>query len=307
MNNTGIIKDSVVSFFLAAAVIIGCLPMAVYYPRYLSEKKEYSVEKVYEAEADEIRVMSCNVRCVNPLDTGKKSWFYRANYVLEGIENTAPGIIGFQEVTRWQYSYICDCLPDYDSVITYRDTAYNSESCPVFYNTKLYSLIEDGSFWLSETPDVMSKDWDSGCYRICSYIILETKENSNRFVVFNFHLDNESEEARINGIKLILRKIEEFGSLPAVLMGDFNAGEGSTTYNCATEIFNDAAVIAPETMRDSCTYQNWGKALERGRIDYFMISKQGLTALEYKVITDTYDGAYSSDHFPIFALLKFEN
>ena len=88
----------------------------------------------------EVRVMSCNLRCLNPNDLGKKSWFYRADLILKNIESEAPTIIGFQEATKWQYAYLCDTLPEYDSVITYRDNAVNSEGCPVFYRKDLYNL-----------------------------------------------------------------------------------------------------------------------------------------------------------------------
>ena len=46
----------------------------------------------------------------------------------------------------------------------------------------------------------MSKDWGAAHYRICSYVILKDNTTGKEFVVFNTHLDHESEEARINGI-----------------------------------------------------------------------------------------------------------
>ena len=90
---------------------------------------------------------------------------------------------------------MCRTLQGYDSVITFRDESTFSEGCPVFYRTDLYDLIDKGSFWLSETPEKMSKDWDSACYRICSYVILKEKQTGLEFVVFNTHLDHVSEEA----------------------------------------------------------------------------------------------------------------
>ena len=292
------------AFLVIAAVIAGAFVTFRYYPHYRSHEKQYEVGGALAADKDEIRVMSCNLRCINPLDTGKKSWFYRADLVLKGIDRAAPGIIGFQEATKWQYNYLVRCLPGYDSVITYRDKAVNSEGCPVFYSTELYSLIDKGSFWLSETPEKMSKDWGAACYRVCSYTILKARETGFELIVFNTHLDHVSEEARVNGINLVLEKAKEFGSRPLVLMGDLNAGTDSVTYAAATEIFDDAALMADDTDTESCTYQAFGAELEKGRIDYFMISKQGLTAESYKVIKDRYDGVYSSDHFPIFTVLK---
>ena len=57
----------------------------------------------------------------------------------------------------------------------------------------------------------------------------------------------------------------------------------------------------------SCTYQCFGEHLDNENIDYFMISKTGIKVSEYKVVTDTYDGVYPSDHFPIVMKFTLEN
>ena len=274
-----------------------------YYPHYKEMKKEIAIQEIYRE--NELRVMSCNVRCISPTDLGKKSWFYRADLIMQGIEKEQPSVIGFQEVTKWHYSYLCDTLPTYDSVITYRDDAFNSEGCPIFYRSDIYTLIDKGSFWLSETPDVMSKSWGAQFNRVCSYVILKDNATKTEFVVFNTHLSHVSDEARINGIQVVLDKIAEFGSKPAVLMGDLNAKEDSETYRSATVNFLDAKYQTENTMT-SCTYQDWGEQLDHECIDYVMISKQGLKVNSYKVVTDTYDGVYSSDHFPLSVSISFE-
>lgn len=281
---------------LLAVILAVSATVFFYYPHYKISKREIS----YENSADSIDVMSCNLRCWNPQDNGKRSWFYRADLILSNIENEKPSIIGFQEATKWQYAYLTDCLKGFDSVIEYRDESPFSEGCPVFYKTDLYKLVDKGSFWLSETPEVMSKDWDSACYRICSYVILEEIESGRQFVVFNTHLDHVSDEARINGIGVVLDKISQFGGLPSMIMGDFNAAEDSTTYKKVTENFLDAKyqVENPDT---GCTYQCFGEELDREPIDYFMISKEGIEVKEFKRVTATYDGVYPSDHFPITA------
>ena len=303
-----IIKYAVLFIFigLLVFVLIRCALIFGYYPHYKSHKQVLNIEYNAEENENKVRIMSCNVRCLNPMDYGKKSWFYRADIFMKGIEQQAPGVIGFQEVTKWQYSYLKDCLPQYDSIITYRDELVNTEGCPVFYRTDLYNLIDKNSFWLSETPDVMSKGWGAACYRICTYAILEDIATGERFVIFNTHLDHVSEEARINGINLVLEKIKQFGGYPAVIMGDFNAEEGTPTYISVTENFLDAKYQTENTMK-SCTYQDFGKMLDAECIDYFMISKTGFKVDEYKVLTDTYDGVYASDHFQLFTLLTFDN
>lgn len=292
----------IIALILAFVICWGGL-MFWYYPHYKNNKTEIKINDI--ASENEVNIMSYNLRCLNPMDLGKKTWFYRADLIIKSIEKEQPGIIGFQEATKWQYSYLCDTLSSYDSVITYRDDAFNSEGCPIFYRSDMYTLINKGSFWLSETPDVMSKSWGAQFNRVCSYVILKDNATETEFVVFNTHLSHVSDEARINGIQVVLDKIAEFGSLPAVLMGDLNAEEDSETYRSATVNFLDAKYQTENTMT-SCTYQDWGKQLDRNCIDYVMISKQGLKVNSYKVVNNTYDGVYTSDHFPLSVSLSFE-
>lgn len=288
--------------FLVAVILAALVIFYWYWPHYAIAKEAAVFDS---GDGSRITMMSCNLRCLTPLDLGKKSWFYRADLITKDIESQAPGIIGFQEATRWQYQYMVDVLPGFDSVITYRDNSPIAEGCPIFYNTSLYTLVDKGSFWLSETPEVMSKDWGSECYRVCSYVILTDNASGKDFVVFNTHLDHVSDEARIKGIAVVLDKIAQFGGLPAVIMGDFNALEGSETYRSATENFLDAQYEAAETMI-SHTYQNWGNPEKYKRLDYFMISKTGILAQNYRVVPAVHDGVYASDHCPIALTLTLE-
>lgn len=299
-----IIKTVLISLLclVLAAVIVLVGNTFLFYPYYNNNKETVEIQVENNGQ---IKMMSYNLRCISPTDWGKKAWFYRANLVVDDIENEKPGIIGFQESTKWHYKYLVDTLKGYDSVIEYRDEAFNSEGCPIFYNTSLYELVDKGSFWLSETPEVMSKSWGAQYNRVCSYVILTDKASGEDFVVFNTHLSHVSDEARINGIKVVLDKIAEFGSLPSVIMGDFNALEGSVTYNSVTENFLDAKKVAEKTS-DSHTYQNWGNPEKFQRIDYFMVSKTGFKINSYDVLSAVHDGVYSSDHCPIVLEVEIE-
>lgn len=287
---------------LLALILTALAVFYWYWPGYLLKKEPVSLSY---RDSSRITMMSCNLRCLTPLDLGKKSWFYRADLLAKDIADQNPSIIGFQEATRWQYQYMVDVLTGFDSVITYRDTSIIAEGCPIFYDTSRYQLVDKGSFWLSETPDVMSKDWNSACYRICSYVILTDKASGKDFVVFNTHLDHVSDEARIKGIAVVLDKISQFGGLPAVIMGDFNALEGSETYISATDSFLDAQYAAEQAVK-SHTYQNWGNPEKYQRLDYFMISKAGIRAERYDVVPAVHDGVYASDHCPITLTLTLE-
>ena len=293
---------SVICVLLAVILTVGVLNLA-YYPKYKKSTAHFNITE--EASSEGITVMSANVRTWSPTDVLKKSWFYRADLLMENIASQKPDIIGFQEVTPVHYRYLTGALEGYDNVLTYRDNSKLHEGCPVFYNTARFDLNDKGSFWLSETPDEMSKDWGAACYRICSYVILTEKATGKQLVVFNTHLDHVSDTARINGIHVVLDKIQQFGGLPSIIMGDFNADESSETYKAATADFLDAKYQTENTMTGA-TYQNWGKSLDRENIDYFMISKTGIAVNAYKIIDTTYDGVYPSDHFPITVNITLE-
>lgn len=254
-------------------------------------------------KAGQIKVMSFNLRCISSADTSDRDWSNRKDLVAKSIKKAKPTIIGMQEVTPQQYADCQELLKNYNSTITYRDDSEKSEGCPIFYRKDLYTLITEGTFWLSETPDEMSKDWDAEYYRICTYAVLRDNRSKDEFAVFNTHLDNKSQEARVNGLDVIVDKINALGNYPTVVMGDFNSTENSETYQNATANFLDVKYQVENDYVNCATYHNWGTQLDRAPIDYFFISKTGFAVDSYEVVTTTYDGAYASDHFPIVTKL----
>lgn len=286
------IISSTIGLLIAVFLII----QLWYLPHYWINKKEVSLNSNTN---EEITIMSANVRCYAPDDLFKKSWFYRADLIRNNIDDVKPDIIGFQEVTWMHYGYLQDIMQGYDSVIMYRDNFILSEGCPIFYRTDKFELIDKNSFWLSETPEVMSKDWNSACYRVCSYVKLRQLNTNKEFVVFNTHLDHVSDEARINGIKVVLDKINELGDVPSYLMGDLNAKPNSKTLKSVYEFFEDGQVVADITT-DGATYQKWGEKLNNERIDYIVSSIGKTNIYEYGIVDTLYEGVYPSDHFPIY-------
>ena len=287
---------------IAAAVAVYLVLLLCFLPGYL-----FSNDKITPKHSldDEITIMSTNVRYIAPEDILTKSWFNRASLIAEDVGSVMPDIIGFQEATFVHYSYLKGLMDGYDSEMAYRDNFILSEGCPIFYRTDRFEKVEGGSFWLSETPEVMSKDWGSEHYRICVYVILRDRFTDKQFAVFNTHLDHTSDEARINGIGVVLDKIAEFGDLPSFLMGDLNAKENSKTIQSTKEVFDDAKLVADVT-DDSPTFHGWGKAADPRRIDYIMISKGDATVSEYGVVDNIHDGVYSSDHSSIFVKAKLK-
>ena len=70
--------------------------------------------------------------------------------------------------------------------------------------------MEYGNFSLSEQPETIGiKGWDASYNRVTTWAILQEKNNGQKFVYFNTHLDNDGKTARKEGVQLILDKIKE--------------------------------------------------------------------------------------------------
>lgn len=290
-----------IAILLALLIVSFCF----YLPKYLLSDAVVVPSAPAEQQGDVMTIMSTNVRYIAYDDFFKRSWFYRADLIAEDVNSVDPDVICFQEATFVHYDYLDKFMTGYDSEVAYRDDFILSEGCPIFWRTDRFDKIDGGSFWLSETPEVMSKDWGSEHYRICVYVILRDRNTGNEFVVFNTHLDSKSEDARINGIGVVLDKIAEFGDIPAYLVGDLNAKEDSKTIQATKDSFDDAKLVADIT-DDSPTYHGWGNVEKSKRIDYVMISKGDAEVYEYGVIDNCHNGDYSSDHASIYVKTKIK-
>ena len=270
------------------------------FPNYLNyrfHQPSYDITKI--ADETPITVVSANARGFDQDDKGDTHWFVRAPLFVKTLENAKPDIIGMQEVSKVQYRYLKKSLRGYDSEIQYSDDGAFSGSNPLFYNTAKFDLIEKGSFWLSETPEKMSIGWDGACYRVCTFMVLSQKSDGARFAVFNVHLDHIGREARVNGIKLVVERMQKYNDIPCIMMGDLNAAaEYGSTYNTAITYFKDAKHCT-EDSDDGITWHGWNFGDDSELDDFFMISKTGIDVLQYRILRDSFDGVYPSDHYPI--------
>ena len=254
---------------------------------------------------DTVRVMSYNIR-YGTADDGDNSWEIRKAATPEMLMNTVPDIFGVQEALQSQIKYITVNCPQYKSYGVGRDDGMTKGECmAIFYNTDKVSLVDCGTYWLSETPDTPSKGWDAACYRTATWALLEMKAGGKRFFYVNTHLDHKGVEARTKGLALIVRKIADMNpdNLPMILTGDFNVTPDDA---CLTDL--DAAMFsarkAAEVTDNTRTYNAY-KATGGSVIDYIYFS--GFSKCkDFRVINETYAGKpYISDHYPIVSTLIF--
>lgn len=248
-----------------------------------------------------IIAMSFNIRCINQNDIGNRYYKVRLPYIRKILENINPDVIGFQEVRVRQFKYLIKILKKYDYEYQKRDAKKDGEANPVFYKKDKFTCIKKGTFWLSDTYKEMSNTFNGKCFRICSFIKLKEKRNNKEFYVFNTHLDHVNELARLKGIKLIKRVINEIkvADTPHLIMGDMNDFYNSAPINELFLDYIDASTF--NNQKENITFHNYGTSKEK--IDYIALSKN-ITQLDYRVITTTFNGIYPSDHYPIVVTIK---
>ncbi len=258
---------------------------------------------------DPIRVMSYNVRYKNTIDS-INGWEFRKDNVAALIKYHKADIVGLQESNLEQTGDLEERLKDYGWYGVPRMAGKNGELTPIFYRKERFTLLDSGTFWYSETPDVPeSKSWDAMYPRIASWVKLRDLSSGGDFFFFNTHFDHRGEIARQKSGEIIRQKmIEITGQRPVILTGDFNTREGSEAYQNIVKngTLKDAFHIT-ETPHYGPANTSSGFAVTtqpiRARIDYIFVNSK-VKVLEHATITDQQEGRYYSDHLPVIAEVR---
>lgn len=262
----------------------------------------------WTTNAQPIKMMTYNIRYANDND-GENVWDNRKSKVVQLINYYEPLVFGIQEGLEKQVKYLDESLGNYGYVGVGRDDGKTKgEYSAVFYNTQALEVLESSTFWLSETPDKISKGWDASLERICTYARFKNKKSGKTFWVFNTHFDHRGEEARKNSAKLILEMINKktnLGTDKVVFMGDLNLvpeHEAIATIKSQLDDSKSISEKAPYGPVGTSNGFDTGLVMTR-RIDY--IFTKNLRVNQYIQIDDRRDdNYYPSDHLPVLVELE---
>ena len=230
------------------------------------------------ASAQELNVASLNVRLLSKRDAQHHNgWNERKAYLCDMINLEAFDVFGAQEVKKPQLDDMLAMLPDYNYVGVGRDDgATKGEYSPVFYRKDKFKLLNSGTFWLSETPNKVSKGWDGQCRRVCSWAYLQRKSDKVRFYFLSTHLDHKGKVAKMEGAKLLVKFINEnCNGENVVIVGDFNVAQGSEPYNVFAKsgVLNDTYDIAKYRFAPTGTFNAFEpRRYTDKRIDHIFVS-----------------------------------
>lgn len=253
----------------------------------------------------EVRVISYNIRYLNNKD-GDNSWDFRKQASINMVNEERPTVFGLQEAVKAQVDFLAENLPNYAHYGVGRDDGKEKgEFMAIFYDTEEVELLDKGTFWLSATPETPSKGWDGQCFRTCTWTIFKCKATGKRFAFFNTHLDHRGKEAQREGMKTIVKMIQEKvgADVPVFLSGDFNTRTNDPIYEPLKAIMTDSRELAAETDHRG-TYTGFRVRENPVVVDHIFV--RGAEVDKFQVLCDkNYGAEYISDHYPVLSVVRF--
>ncbi len=284
--------------------------------------------------AETIRLLSWNIRLDTPAD-GADSWPYRAQGVIGVLQQQQPDVMGLQEVLWHQLVRLESALVGYQRVGVGRqqglaDSRETGEFSPILFRRSRFTLLDSGTFWLNPHNQVGKPGWDAALPRICSWVLLQDKQNGQRWRVLNVHLDHHGRQARREAVLLISRHLQQWqqppAAAPVVLMGDFNPASGDgllQTLATALPQQQDVLQLKPAADGPAYSFYGWGETATKGvRLDFMLVPPAQVQVMQAQLLlvprlqqdqTQRNDrpqqgqpphGGRWSDHLPLTAVLQ---
>jgi endonuclease/exonuclease/phosphatase family metal-dependent hydrolase len=251
--------------------------------------------------------MSFNVRYGTAPD-GENRWELRDELVVRVIRDFDPAVVGVQEALRFQLDELRQALPAYQEIgVGRRDGREAGEYAVILYDRDRFEVVEQGTFWFSDTPDVPgSVSWGNRITRICTWGRLRKRVTGGTFYVFNVHWDHESQPSRVRSGELLRARIKarSHPGDPVIVIGDFNAGESNPAIRPlhAAGLVDTFRVLHPDVEKVG-TFNGFNGDRAGEKIDSIWVTS------DWDVIHAAIDrtksgGRYPSDHFPVTAVLR---
>ena len=252
------------------------------------------------------KIISYNVRFSSAPETdGDNRWELRRDASIKMVAAQKPLAMGLQEACPDQIDFLDQNLTGYKHIGVGRDDGNRAgEMMAIYYDTTRLTLLNSGTFWLSDTPDKVSIGWDAACNRTCTWGHFKVNDTGFEFLYFNTHLDHVGSQARRNSIKLIVAKMAELNpnNVPVFLSGDFNSTTDDTIFEPLKASLKDAREVSAISDKN-ITYNGFGTVTDSPNtrkewvIDHIFFS--GVNPMAFRVLNGNYGVPFISDHYPI--------
>jgi len=247
-------------------------------------------------EGNFLKIVAYNLRVAD--DGGGNNVLDRMPRFHKLMDEIQPDIMGLSECGTKHIKYIEQNIVGSKYKMLYKYRAEDSlEAQPLLFDQTKFELLDDGYFWLSETPDIPSKGWGGAHYRGATWALLKVKATGRQFLYYSTHLTG-SDAAVVGSCNLVVNHATKFGGfskIPVFCTGDFNTEPWSVGYTEFVKYFNDVN----EYIGFDKTFTNGGYTENGGGnhiIDYVMASQDNVIPTKYQVLNKFVDGGAISDH-----------
>ena len=292
---------------------------------------------IISVSAQSLFVGSYNIRYKNSTDSLEgNSWGNRYPVICDMINFENPDIFGTQEVLFPQLHDLLSRLDGYSFIGVGRDDGKTKgEYSPIFYKTAKYKLLSHGTFWLSQTPQIVgSKGWDAALPRICTWGHFKSNNSSFCFWYFNLHMDHIGVVARRESAKLVVANIKKMcKGEPVVLTGDFNVDQNDEIYSifAGSGVLKDSYKATHHRFAENGTFNSFNSNQKSdSRLDHvfvtpdFIVERYGVLTNIYwapqpesseslkgkdspnQISFKNYKLRVPSDHYPVFVHLEYK-
>ena len=259
------------------------------------------------AKKEKTNLMSFNIRIQFPADTGKYNWESRKDGCAKAIRKHDPDILGLQEATVEQKSFIMKELPKHIMIDgSAKPGTVNNESesgfNPILFRADRFELLDYGTIWLNEDQEQGRKGWDAEYARSANWVKLRFRKSGQIIFFFNTHLDNSGAKSRQKSSDLIVSKVKEIAGDKAVVLlaGDLNAASSDKTIKPLTTYFKEASKTVKKADK-AASFNDFGrKGGKKESIDHILY--RNAEAEYYNVVDEPkYGIRFISDHYPVTA------
>jgi endonuclease/exonuclease/phosphatase family metal-dependent hydrolase len=252
-----------------------------------------------------ISVLTLNLR-FGLADDGPNGWQYRKKVFPSLFEKYRADFIGFQEANDFQTNFLNEMLAEYDFIGKHSPSPSFWQDIIIFYK-KTWTCIYREHFFLSPTPTIPSRFRESRWPRQCTIGMFKSGEH--RIICVNTHFDFDA-PVQIKSAKLIMERLRRFPrDIPVIIVGDFN----TTPFSACYDIFTGHGRKSEEKgyyFKNAFkkpfpgTHHGFTGVINGDHIDWILYRGK-IFKQDCRVIRDSIDGLYPSDHFPLHATFKF--
>ncbi|MEG0912092.1 MAG: endonuclease/exonuclease/phosphatase family protein [Oscillospiraceae bacterium] len=245
-------------------------------------------------------------------------WRTRREIAAQVIRENDALIVGVQELLPFMRDDVSRLLDSEYSIVgagrLYGKRLNDDEHSDIIIKNEDTEIRFMKTFWLSKHPERLSRAYYAFFPRICTVAEVYIKPLDQTIRVFNTHLDHICSFARLLSVHVILDYMEQYNQtnpMPTVLMGDFNCKSKSKPVQFLRENTERLHLTDVYSRFDpSClsnTLHNFSGRVKPGAspIDYIFVSDD-FDIVDSKILTDSVDGCYPSDHYPLLATLKLK-